>query len=333
MNRIIHKSFTWMVLPISLTIMAAVTLLLSVAGCAAGDEHADKLLFISDRGGDRPVAAYRIYPDGTGLKRLTPSHLKVSSADWSPTGDEIVFEGQPEDGKWGIYTMSRNGKNLQRITDGSGGVAFPKWSPRGNKVTFTREIVIGSYYSGNNFVINIDGTGIIDLSSFRYDENTWILIPETIDDIDLSNARALDGYPAWSPDGTKIAFSSLRDGSPEQIYTIDVNGTDIQKITDLLGQKETVAWSPGGDNIAFASDMSGNWEIYTINADGTGVTNVTNNDAKETAPAWSPDGERIAFASDRDGNWEIYVMNADGSNQTRLTDNPATDLYPSWSPN
>jgi TolB protein len=117
----------------------------------------------------------------------------------------------------------------------------------------------------------------------------------------LTSNGTRDGYPAWSPDGTKIAF-------------IDPT------------------WSPDGTKIAFYSLRSFNGDIYVMNADGSGQTRLTNNEAYDITPVWSPDGMKIAFGSDRDGNFEIYVMNVDGSGQTRLTNNDARDSNPAWSP-
>jgi TolB protein len=110
----------------------------------------------------------------------------------------------------------------------------------------------------------------------------------------LTHSVGSDWLPAWSPDGTKIAFTSDRE-------------------------------DPGCTFIC-------NEEIYVMNADGGGQTRVTSNPASDLGPDWSPDGSKIAFESYRDGNYEVYVMNADGTGQTNLTNNPASDHRPAWSP-
>jgi Tol biopolymer transport system component len=129
----------------------------------------------------------------------------------------------------------------------------------------------------------------------------------------------------------QIVFNSDRDRIG-QIYVMDVDGNNIQKVTNNQTDHNHPDWSPNGNQIAFDSYLSGNYEIYVVNADGTQLTRLTNNSASDTQPDWSPDGQQIAFISSRDGNSEIYVMNVDGTHLVRLTQNIAVDSYPKWSP-
>jgi dipeptidyl aminopeptidase/acylaminoacyl peptidase len=139
--------------------------------------------------------------------------------------------------------------------------------------------------------------------------------------------------PAWSPDGTKIAFVSNRDGNFD-IWVMSSDGSNPIDLTHNPAQDRWPAWSPDGEWIAFASVRdSPYWELYIMRADGSDVRRVTWwQDASDVAPAWSPDGKWLAFASRRDGNWEIYVVDRDGGNLVRLTVDPADDTNPTWSP-
>ena len=147
----------------------------------------------------------------------------------------------------------------------------------------------------------------------------------------LTRNSARDWRPAWSPDGTQIAFDSDRDGNDE-IYVMAADGSQPTRLTRNSARDWRPAWSPDGTQIAFDSDRDRNDEIYVMAADGSQPTRLTRNDADDRSPAWSPDGTQIAFDSDRDGNNEIYVMAADGSQPTRLTRNSGSDWRPAWSP-
>lgn len=149
----------------------------------------------------------------------------------------------------------------------------------------------------------------------------------------ITNSDAGDRTPAFSPDGKKVVFASLRAGVEDfELYVSNADGSNPIRLTDNAFEDQSPAWSPDGKKIIFASNRTGNFDIFTMNADGTGQTNVTSNAAREHVPAWSPDGARITFESNRDGNNEIYTANANGTNPTRVTNHSADDRAPSYSP-
>jgi hypothetical protein len=167
-----------------------------------------------------------------------------------------------------------------------------------------------------------------------------------------------DLEPAWSPDGTRMAFITFRHdprqlsfGGPPpgpagstELYVSNIDGTGQLRLTNSPGSEggptptgvddndgeSLPSWSPDGTKIAVASNRDGNWEIYVVNADGSASQRLTNNPASDLRPRWSPDGTKIAFQTNRDGNQEIYSMNPDGSGQTNLTNNPANDTLYDW---
>jgi TolB protein len=147
----------------------------------------------------------------------------------------------------------------------------------------------------------------------------------------LAESQADDLAPAYSPDGTQIAFSSNRTGKWE-IYTLALATGQVNRLTfqaDPDGQGWP-AWSPDGSQIAFESrGVANGRDIFLMNADGSDVKNITNSSSYEGAPIWSPDGKKLAFASDKDGTLSIYIMNNDGSQIQRLTSVWAWG--PSWS--
>lgn len=137
-------------------------------------------------------------------------------------------------------------------------------------------------------------------------------------------------HPAWSPDGTKIAFDAQSGDGAMQIRVMDADGSNLQTLTEGSAWNYLPAWSPDGDRLAFVSNRDGNDEIYVMNTDGSGQERLTTDVDEDLSPSWSPDGTQIAFQSDRDGFNQIYVMNADGSGVTRLIGTEGFD--PAWSP-
>ena len=88
-------------------------------------------------------------------------------------------------------------------------------------------------------------------------------------------------------DGTKIAFTSNRDGNYE-IYVMDPDGTNQARLTDNSHDDYSPSWSPDGTKIAFQSNRDGNYEIYVMNADGSNQTRLTDNSKNDRSPSWGP---------------------------------------------
>ena len=145
------------------------------------------------------------------------------------------------------------------------------------------------------------------------------------------DSRATARYPTIAPDGSRVAFS-LSDVGGHQIASVNMQGTDLKRLTQSTGMNSWPAFSPDGRQIAFGSSRDGELDIYVMNADGSDVRRLTNSSGSDMRPAWSPDGKRIAFTSTRDGNYEIYVMTADGSGQRNVTNHPGRDDFPAWHP-
>ncbi len=137
---------------------------------------------------------------------------------------------------------------------------------------------------------------------------------------------------AWSPDGSKIAYTAQAAGGKRQIILMNADGSNLQTLTDTDSDNFSPSFSPDGKQIVFVSKRDGNAEIYSMNTDGSGQKRLTDSPANDLSPSFSPDGSLIVFDSAREGNAEIYIMRPDGSNPVPLTDNKAADYGATFSP-
>lgn len=137
--------------------------------------------------------------------------------------------------------------------------------------------------------------------------------------------------PAWSRDGSKIAFAGGKNNN-KQIYIANADGSNETQLTHDKFDNWGPSWSPDGTKLVFTSNRDGNYQLYVMNIDGIGLIRLTHDSAFDGKPSWSPDGSKIVFISERAGNDDVYVMNADGSGLTHLTHESNYTWDPSWSP-
>ncbi|MEO5906404.1 MAG: DUF5050 domain-containing protein [Saprospiraceae bacterium] len=150
----------------------------------------------------------------------------------------------------------------------------------------------------------------------------------------LTNSSGFDTDAKWNSDGTKIVFSSIRDGSPFNIYIMNADGNNVMRLTDTLLGGTFPVFSPNNSKIAYNSsdgNSTSNAGIYLMNADGSNRQRL-GSAFGDSDPDYSPDGNKIVFTSSRTGDNEIFIMNSDGSNQLRLTNETFTDFMPAWNP-
>lgn len=142
-----------------------------------------------------------------------------------------------------------------------------------------------------------------------------------------------DWGPGWSPDGTRIAFVSWRGNSRGDIYTMKVDGTDVQRLTTRPQEvDEEPAWSPRGNRIAWTRHIDDNSDVWLMKPDGGEPHALTDGPNEDDQADWSPGSGRLVFRSNRNGQFDIYRVKSDGSELTQLTDDTADDSHPAWSP-
>jgi len=151
----------------------------------------------------------------------------------------------------------------------------------------------------------------------------------------LTDDPSADMVPNWSPDGTKIAFVSHRDGNYE-VYVMNSDGSGQTRLTSDPERDDYPSWSPDGSKIAFNSYRSGQAEIWLMNADGSDQHQMTFSQDPSFHAVWSPGGQWIAFSrsvsvpSSAASNEDVFAIKPDGSDELRVTSNPGFDNVYSW---
>jgi Tol biopolymer transport system component len=284
---------------------------------AASPGGAGLLVFDSTRGGEyRDLWVMSV--DGTPPTRLTEGEANNFAGPWSPDGTRVVYTcgGLTTSD---ICIVNADGTGMLNLTDTPNvDEGFPAWSPDGEKIAFTTR------RDGNNEIYEMPAPA--PGASAAAASSKWVRLTDNPTD---------DFAPAWSPDGSQIAFVSDRDRKAGiyDIYIMQADGSGVRRLTADTAIDYSPAWSPDGKMIAFRSHHDGPADIYLIGVDGAGLHDLTNNPADDWAPQWSPDGTLIAFQTNRDGDWEIYTIHPDGSNSVNLTNDPAADdQLPFWRP-
>lgn len=167
----------------------------------------------------------------------------------------------------------------------------------------------------------------------------YSICPDGSNMIQLTDDPSEDVDPAWSPDGSRIAFASSRSGN-RQIYVMDADGDALTQISFDF-ENDRPIWLPSGGQIAFrTSDGKGFWWWRIIDIDTEGISQLTEPsfDHFFQTPAWSPDGQLIAYmsleeqAQRNDGSSQIHIRDKDGTNDVALTNDTWVNIKPIWSP-
>ena len=220
-----------------------------------------KIVFV--KGDDVSSTRYDIYvtgSDGTHQQRLTTDKANFSP-QWFPDGKTIVFAAN-DNGNCGIYTMRADGSGQKRISPAGRCFGSPQVSPAGNKIA----MVSADWEGSQIFVTGVDGANLKQL--------TTTVNPKYHD---TGFPKEGNHSPVWSPDGSKIAYVSWANGTPD-IFVMNPDGNNKKELTNSEKRDENPCWTKDGKYIVFSTsrDVTPNgFEIYIMKANGQSQTALT----------------------------------------------------------
>ncbi|MFY0583236.1 LpqB family beta-propeller domain-containing protein [Cystobacter fuscus] len=303
-------------------------LALALAGCGAGKCGGDAPLsleerralpgviaFVSERAPQRDVWLVRPTGEESQLTRAPEDEYPAAP---SPDGAAVLVVSAAE--VQGLHLeqlwlVPLDGGPRVKVTEPRGRARNPSWAP-----------------DGSWLVAESDAQGFSDVVRQAPRADAEVL--------GLATAREGNFEPSVSPDGTRVAFVSSREGDPE-LYVMKADGTDVRRLTHFPREDMAPRWSPDGQWISFLSDREGRTRLYVMKPDGTQLRPVSGGATvgEEREPAWSPDGRRLAFVAaakepkdPKETKARIWVVDVAGGEPVALTRGQAVEDQPAWSP-
>ena len=300
--------------------------------------------------------------DPAGLRRI--AHKVADFVYVEFTGDKKYFdtkivyisESGPQDKRVKrLAIMDQDGHNHRFLTSGRDLVLTPRFSPTAHEIAYLNyfndepniylfEVATGrteklGSFPGMTFAPRFHPDGNKLIMSLAQDGATNIFEMDLLSRTtrQLTNTIHIDTAPSYSPDGKKIVFESDRDGGRQQLFIMDSDGRNVQRISYNKGRYATPVWSPRGDFIAFTKMLEGEFFIGIMRTDGSAERLLARGFLVE-APTWAPNGRVLMYyKQDRfeqdgsGGNTRLYKVDITGFNES-IMNTPADASDPAWSP-
>ncbi len=236
--------------------------------------------------------------DGRSRQRIVSDNdAWLRTPAWSPDGTRIAY-GRTSESNGSlfshIWTVDADGTDRTRVSRGDVYDSWPSWSPLGDRITFQR-------YSGDG---RDEGGDVVNP-----EQNIFVANAAGGDEMVLTERTGRwESTPAWSPDGSRIAY--LSGGA---VWLIDPDGADAPWVVAGALWDGGLSWSPDGTRIAFVRPDGDGSSIVIADINGLNAETITGSDELDTAPRWSPDGQRILFTRSLAGDrQQLHVVGASG---------------------
>jgi TolB protein len=267
------------------------------------------IYYVHQAGPKSPKEIWVMDPDGSNQRQLTHFNFLANFPAVSPDGSKLAVTAYPGEGKAPkIFMFQLNPfRRLDFLNHEASYNAQVSFLPDGKRVVY------GSSAGGKYriWIANVDGSGAHPITA---------------------SDTAIELEPAVNPKtGAQVAFVSDRSGPP-QIYTMTIDGGDIMRITNGLGEAHNPAWKGDGQTLAFSWTQGyepGHLNIFVMNVATGNTTQLTHAEGKNESPSWAPDNTHIAFSSTRSGKYQIWSMLADGTQLKQLTTDGSNES-PCW---
>jgi TolB protein len=174
-------------------------------------------------------------------------------------------------------------------------------------------------------------TKVVAIANFGRGKEVYVFDYDGQNPRPVSRNGSINLSPAWSPDGTRISYTSYRDNNPD-LWVTDLRSNRHTKISSFPGINAGAEWSPDGTELALTLSKDSDSEIYAISPDGSILRRITRQFGIDVSPSYSPDGKTICFVSSRNGTPQLFLADRDGGNVRRLTHLGGHNVAPSFSP-
>ncbi len=174
---------------------------------------------------------------------------------------------------------------------------------------------------------------IVFASGSVNDYDLWSLDMATGDILQLTHGKNWNDKPCWSPDGSRVVFTSNRKGKGQEIFWVPAEGGEAVALTSLGVWADCPVFSPDGTQIAFISNEAGNNDVWLMDADGENRAQVTTHEGSDKHVRWAQDGRGLYFSSDRnDGDADIWHIDLSSRQTKQINQDGGLDISPTPSP-